>query len=47
MKMKGHLEVVRLLIDDERFNCLNEKDVWNQTALHLGKYLYIDMCYFK
>ena len=36
--MKGDLEVVRLLVNNENLNCINVKDELNQTALHLGKY---------
>jgi ankyrin repeat protein len=36
----GHLEVVRLLINNERCN-INEKDNIGRTALHYGEYLNI------
>ena len=43
---EGHLEVVGLLINNERFNCLNEKDKYGDTALHLGEYLNVKINYF-
>jgi ankyrin repeat protein len=36
----GHLEVVRLLINNESCN-INEKDKYGQTALQWGEYLNI------
>ncbi len=36
--MNGHLEVVRLLINNDKLDCINEKDKWNNTSLHWGKY---------
>ena len=41
----GHLEVIRLLINNERCN-INEKDEDGQTALHKGEYLNISINYF-
>ena len=36
---KGHYEIVGILINNERFNCINEKDENSYTALHWGEYL--------
>ncbi len=41
----GHLEVVRLLINNERCN-INEKDNYGYTALQWGEYLNILINYF-
>jgi ankyrin repeat protein len=34
---RNHLEIVRLLINNERCN-INEKDENGKTALHIGEY---------
>jgi ankyrin repeat protein len=36
---EGNLEVVRFLIDNQNFDCINQKDINGQTALHLGLFL--------
>ncbi len=34
----GHLEIARLLIENKKFDCINEKDKNSRTSLNLGKY---------